>query len=98
MTLRLPSTYVDIARDEREYVDGGVTFWQKALVATAIVSAGVGLVVACSYGQIWLIASIMKVTFGAAVHSLGVAGVATIVGGTFGVSTGLVTLALSKVF
>ena len=98
MVLRMPSSYVDVEREEMEYIDGGFTAWQKALVATAVVAAGAGLVVACSYGQIWVIASIMKVTFAAAVNSLGITGVATIVGATFGVSTGLIVLALNKVF
>ncbi|NLL31702.1 MAG: hypothetical protein GX258_11875 [Clostridiales bacterium] len=37
-TLQLPNSYVDIDSDEMEYIDGGYTWWQKALVASAIVA------------------------------------------------------------
>lgn len=96
--LQLPNSYVDVDREEMEYVDGGYTWWQKGLVATAIVAAGVGLIVALSYGQIWLAASIMKVSFAAAVSSLGIGGVAAVVGVSTGISSGIVVAALSCVF
>ncbi len=81
-----------------EYVDGGYTTWKKALVATEIVAAGAGLVVALSYGQIWLAAKIMKYTFDYAVYRLGIAGVATIVAFSLGISATVVTSTLKCVF
>jgi hypothetical protein len=96
--LQLPNSYVDIDSDEMEYIDGGYTLWQKALVASAIVAAGVGLVVALSYGQIYLAAKIMKITFANAVKKLTIKGVATIVAGSLTISSGIVVAALSLVF
>ena len=96
--LQLPNSYVDIDRDEMEYIDGGYAAWQKALVATAIVAAGVGLVVALSYGQIWLAAKIMKFTFATAVSKLKIAGVAAIVSYSTGLSATVVYNALKLVF
>ena len=96
--LQLPNSYVDIDRDEMEYIDGGYAAWQKALVATAIVAAGVGLVVALSYGQIWLAAKIMKFTLATAVSKLKIAGVAAIVSYSTGLSATVVYNALKLVF
>lgn len=96
--LQMPNNYVDIDQEEMEYIDGGWAWWQKALVATAIAAAGVGLIVALSYGQIWLAAKIMKMTFSVAVSKLKIAGVATIVGASTGISFTVVMAALSKVF
>ena len=96
--LQLPNNYVEIDRDEMEYVDGGFELWQKALVATAIVAAGAGLIVALSYGQIWLAAKIMKFTFAVAVQKLKIGGVATIVAANTGLSAVVVSDALKLVF
>ena len=96
--LVLPTNYVSIEKDEMEYIDGGATWWQKTLVGAAIVAAGVGLVVALSYGQIWLASTIMKKTFSAVVKKIGVKGVVKIVGKSLGVGTAAVTAALMLVF
>lgn len=60
--------------------------------------AGTGLIVALSYGQIWLVAKIMKITFGVAVRTLKIAGVASIVAASTGISATVVIAVLSKVF
>ena len=52
--------------------------YDGALVATAIVAAGVGLIVALSYGQIYLAAKIFKCIFRVAVSQLKISGVAAI--------------------
>lgn len=96
--LQLPNSYVDVDREEMEYIDGGYTWWQKTLVATAIVAAGVGLITALSYGQIFLAAKIMKISFAVAVNKLKIAGVAAIVAGSTGIGVGTISAALNIVF
>ena len=96
--LALPTSYVDVDSEEMEYIDGGYAAWQKALVATAIVAAGAGLIVALSYGQVWVAAKIMGYTFKTAVRKLGIKAVVGIVVESTGISAGAVAAALAIVF
>lgn len=47
MTLKLPNYYVDIDRDEMEYVDGGISFYlnanRSATIATYVYAGGFGI-------------------------------------------------------
>lgn len=96
--LTLPTSYVDVDNEEMEYIDGGWAWWKKALVGAAIAAAGVGLIVALSYGQVWLAAKIMKTTFSLAVRKIGAAGVTAMIVGATGASGAIVAAALAFAF
>ena len=97
MERSLPVNYIELDQEEMLYLDGGCTWWQYALVYSAMTLAGVGLEVAIAYGQIWTVASLMKATFAAAVKSLGAKGVTTIVAGSFSISLTLIYKAISRI-
>ena len=95
--LVMPSNYALMSEDEMTYVEGGMKAWQKAAIIAGVVAAGVGLVVALSYGQIWIGAKIMQVAIGTYVRDLGAKAVATVVAGSLGVSVGICTAAVTAI-
>ena len=95
--LVMPSSYAVMNEEEMTYVEGGMKAWQKAAIIAGVGAAGVGLVVALSYGQIWIGAKIMKVAIGAYVHQLGAKAVATVVAGSLGISVGICTAAVTAI-
>ena len=79
MTLRLPSSYVDIEREEMEYIEGGMSWYWKVAIGAGVLALGAGLIVAFAYGQLYLAARIMGWTFSRYVQTLGAAAVADVV-------------------
>ena len=89
--LLLPEGFVEMDCEEMMYVDGGgISIWAKIGIVAAAVALGAGLAVALAYGQIYLAAKIMGVTFKAFVAKLGAAGVAAVIGEAIGVSATIV--------
>ena len=69
MALRLPSCYVDVERDEMEYVDGGATYsgakgWGAAAAMTSIGAGGAvfasgAIAVLAPFGPVaWIVAAV----------------------------------------
>lgn len=77
-----------------ECIDGGYTWWKKAIVGTALVAAGAGLIAALAYGQIWLASTILRVTFMGAVQAIGASAVLGIIGLDSLISIGIIGSAM----
>jgi len=95
--MTLDNSWEMMSEDEMYDVNGGLSIWAKAAISAAIVAAGAGLIVALAYGQIYLAAKIMGLTFKAFVSNHGAAAVITFVATATGVSVGLVATAITLV-
>ena len=80
-----------------EYIDGGMTGWQKAGIITAIVAVGIGVTTALVYGQFYLAAKIMGLTIKGFAEACGAKAVATVIAGTLGLGVAGVTKAVEAV-
>lgn len=92
--LQLPDSYAEIDREEMEYIDGGLTWWQKSLIVAGVTAVAVGLTWAIVTGTIWYAAKLMGLTMATVARQIGAVKLtATIVGllgtswtGTFAVA------------
>ena len=57
--LVMPRNFVEVAKEELEYIVGGMSNWQKAIVVGAVIAGGIALTAAIAYGQFWLAAKIL---------------------------------------
>ena len=55
----MPTSYIDIDRDEMEYIDGGITTAQKIGIGVAIVAVSAAVGTAIAMGQFWVAARAM---------------------------------------
>ncbi|MBZ9606722.1 hypothetical protein G9F73_002575 [Clostridium estertheticum] len=82
MTLKLPNNYVEVDKDEMEYVDGGgyATFkiGSGSLIIRALAAVGTSL----KYGRAVAVLAGLGVTIATAVE-LGTAGMGTLIAGAF---------------
>lgn len=91
--LVMPNHFVEISNDEMEYIDGGMTTWQKAIIIGAVVVAGAALITAVIYGQFWLAAKLLGYSVKTVARKLG----AKAVIGVITAQTGLGATAIGKV-
>ena len=97
--LAMPSSYVDIDRDEMEYVDGGaLSGWQKAAICGAIAVVGVAVLTAAAFtGGAAVIAGVGAVLKAGPCVALLHAGVTTTqMLGYIGVCIGLSSVLMNK--
>ncbi|MEE1057512.1 MAG: class IIb bacteriocin, lactobin A/cerein 7B family [Acutalibacteraceae bacterium] len=91
--LVMPKHFVEITNDEMEYIDGGITTAQKAIIIGAVVVAGAALIAAVIYGQFWLAAKLLGYAVKTVARKIG----AKAVIGVITSQTGLGAAAIGKV-
>lgn len=69
--LQLPNSFVDIDSEEMEYIDGGITWEQKAIIVAGVTVAAVALTWAIVTGTIWYAAKVMGLTMKIVARQIG---------------------------